>query len=129
MSRLTPYLVLTTVVSSGFADDVLAASQEAIEATSRPEGAQTTPAIGSIDLLDDALLELAQQSLDEGLAHEAAGNELAALEALRTAQEIVPDDARGVIALRGFVPTPDGRGYAYSYVSQMGTLYLAEGLR
>ena len=53
-------------------------------------GAPIDPA--STELLDDALLELAQQSLEEALALKAQGNYLAALNALRGAYEISPDD-------------------------------------
>jgi hypothetical protein len=43
-------------------------------------------------------------------------------------KQLAPDDPTGVVMSWGFVPTPDGRGYAYSYMSQLATLYLAEGL-
>ena len=44
-------------------------------------------------------------------------------------KEIMPADPTGVLGVVGVIPTPDGRGYAYSYRSQLLSLYLAEGLR
>jgi Tol biopolymer transport system component len=44
-------------------------------------------------------------------------------------RELIPADPTGVFAIENVLITPDGRGYAYSFASSIGTLYLAEGLR
>jgi hypothetical protein len=40
-----------------------------------------------------------------------------------------PADPAGVYGISGVQVTPDGRGYAYSVRSSIGSLYLAEGLK
>jgi hypothetical protein len=47
----------------------------------------------------------------------------------RAWKEIMPSDPTGVIDIERVIPTPDGRGYAYSSHSLLHSLYLAEGLR
>jgi hypothetical protein len=44
-------------------------------------------------------------------------------------KQIMPADHTGVVEIRGFLPTPDGRAYAYSDVRVLSNLYVAEGLR
>jgi hypothetical protein len=43
-------------------------------------------------------------------------------------REVIPADPAGVKAIVSLVPTPDGRGYAYSYFRGLETLYLLSGL-
>jgi serine/threonine protein kinase len=43
-------------------------------------------------------------------------------------REMIPADPAGVQAIVSLVPTPDGRGYAYSYFRGLETLYLLSGL-
>ena len=44
-------------------------------------------------------------------------------------KELMPGDASGVYGIPVVRVTPDGRGYAYTFISSIGSLYLAEGLR
>jgi hypothetical protein len=44
-------------------------------------------------------------------------------------REIQPADRAGVRAIDQVLPTPDGKGYAYSYYVTLQALYVAEGLR
>jgi len=44
-------------------------------------------------------------------------------------KQIMPADHTGVIAIRGILPTPDGRAYAYSYLRVLSELYVVEGLK
>ena len=41
----------------------------------------------------------------------------------------MPGDPAGVGGIGGVLVTPDGKSYAYSFSSSIGSLYLAEGLR
>jgi hypothetical protein len=43
-------------------------------------------------------------------------------------REVIPADPAGVKGIVSLVPTPDGRGYAYSYFRGLETLYLLSGL-
>jgi len=38
-------------------------------------------------------------------------------------------EAAGVFAISSVVVTPDGKSYAYTFASSIGSLYLAEGIR
>jgi hypothetical protein len=40
-----------------------------------------------------------------------------------------PADPAGVFAITSVVVTPDGRSYAYTFSSALGSLYLAEGVK
>jgi hypothetical protein len=42
---------------------------------------------------------------------------------------LMPGDPTGVYGIRGVRVTPDGNSYAYHFISSIGSLYLAEGLR
>jgi serine/threonine protein kinase len=44
-------------------------------------------------------------------------------------KQIMPADRTGVIDIRGILPTPDGRAYAYSYLRILSELYVVEGLK
>jgi eukaryotic-like serine/threonine-protein kinase len=44
-------------------------------------------------------------------------------------RELMPADPTGVFAIESVLITPDGKSYAYSLGSSLGSLYLAEGLR
>jgi hypothetical protein len=44
-------------------------------------------------------------------------------------KDLMPSDLAGVAGIRSVVVTPDGKSYAYSFGSAIGSLYLAEGLR
>jgi Tol biopolymer transport system component len=44
-------------------------------------------------------------------------------------KELRPADAAGVFGISSVQVTPDGRSYAYTFASQLGALYLAEGIR
>jgi serine/threonine protein kinase len=44
-------------------------------------------------------------------------------------KQIMPADRTGVVAIRGILPTPDGRAYAYSYLRALSELYVVEGLK
>ena len=44
-------------------------------------------------------------------------------------KELRPADPAGVFGISSVVITPDGRGYAYTFSSSLGSLYLAEGIR
>jgi hypothetical protein len=44
-------------------------------------------------------------------------------------REIQPEDRAGVRSVDSVLPTPDGRGYAYSYNVTLHNLYVGEGLR
>jgi hypothetical protein len=43
-------------------------------------------------------------------------------------REVMPPDAAGVDGIAVFRMTPDARGYAYSYIRVLSSLYLVEGL-
>jgi eukaryotic-like serine/threonine-protein kinase len=44
-------------------------------------------------------------------------------------KELRPADPAGVFSIGNVVVTPDGAGYAYTFSSSIGSLYLAEGIR
>jgi len=44
-------------------------------------------------------------------------------------RELLPPGPTGVFAINAVHITPDGKSYSYSFVSSIGSLYLAEGLR
>ena len=44
-------------------------------------------------------------------------------------KEIRPTERAGLFGLHSFVITPDGKSYAYTFGSSIGSLYLAEGLK
>ncbi len=44
-------------------------------------------------------------------------------------KQIMPADRTGVVQIRGILPTPDGRAYAYSYLRILSELYEVEGLK
>jgi Tol biopolymer transport system component len=44
-------------------------------------------------------------------------------------RQIMPADRTGVVNIRGVLPTPDGRAYAYSYLRILSELYVVEGLK
>ncbi len=44
-------------------------------------------------------------------------------------KELMPGDAAGVYGIRTVRVTPDGKSYAYHFISSMGSLYVAEGLK
>ena len=44
-------------------------------------------------------------------------------------KELRPADPAGVFDIRSVVVTPDGKSYAYTFASSIGSLYLAEGIR
>jgi hypothetical protein len=44
-------------------------------------------------------------------------------------KEMTPGDPTGVYGIGGMSVTPDGKSYAYHFISSIGSLYLAEGLR
>jgi serine/threonine protein kinase len=44
-------------------------------------------------------------------------------------KQIMPADHTGVVEIRGILPTPDGRAYAYSYLRVLSELYVVEGLK
>jgi hypothetical protein len=44
-------------------------------------------------------------------------------------KELMPSDPTGVYGIRGLSITPDGKSYAYHFISSIGSLYMAEGLR
>ena len=44
-------------------------------------------------------------------------------------KQIMPADHTGVVQIRGGLPTPDGRAYAYSYLRILSELYVVEGLK
>ena len=44
-------------------------------------------------------------------------------------KQIMPADHTGVVQIRGILPTPDGRAYAYSYLRVLSELYVVEGLK
>ena len=44
-------------------------------------------------------------------------------------KELRPADPAGVFHISSVVVTPDGRSYAYTFASSIGSLYLAEGIR
>jgi len=44
-------------------------------------------------------------------------------------KQIMPADHTGVVQIRGGLPTPDGRAYAYSYLRILSELYEVEGLK
>ena len=44
-------------------------------------------------------------------------------------RELMPGDLAGVAGIHRVLVTPDGKSYAYSFSSSIGSLYLVEGLR
>jgi len=44
-------------------------------------------------------------------------------------REVIPADPAGVRGIISLVPTPDGQGYAYSYLRGLETLFLLTGLK
>jgi len=44
-------------------------------------------------------------------------------------KELMPGDPTGVYGIGGISVRPDAKGYAYHFISSIGSLYLAEGLR
>jgi hypothetical protein len=48
-------------------------------------------------------------------------------EGLHVPRLLQPADPAGALDISSVVVAPDGRSYAYTLASQVGTLYLAEG--
>jgi eukaryotic-like serine/threonine-protein kinase len=44
-------------------------------------------------------------------------------------KQIMPADRTGVVQIRGILPTPDGRAYAFSYLRVLSILYAVQGLK
>jgi hypothetical protein len=44
-------------------------------------------------------------------------------------REFMPSDPAGVAAISNVVVSPDGKNYAYGYLRELSTLYVAEGLK